>query len=505
MPSFLEIIASGIYDDVRKIFEENKPDFGTTSKAQYEISEHDVMQNIEGKRQDKPIWKPVIDDQTGEPSVDPATQKVRTRRATVKVNRVPIPMQKLIVTRRTGFMLGNPIQYSVTVDDKNPKDQALVDFIYEIEDNAKTLYKNKEIFRRMISQLEVAEIWYLTEVTEQGFWKSLIKKTGLSAPKYNLKMKVLSQELGDNLFPLFNEYGDMIAFARGYKLKEGTADIDHFDVYTADFTYKYVNRTGWELDKQSPKGGKIPNPAKKIPIIYYSQAQPEWADVQYMIDRLEKVLSNHSDMNDYFGEPILAIFGTLIQAINKGDSGKILQLSEKAKASFLALDSPPESIKMEVENLEKFIYAMSQTPNISFSEMKELGKDISGFAITLLFLDAHLAARAKEETFGIGIQRRVNLIKAFIGNFLNTGLSESAQTVRIKPVFTPYMPKDIKELIGMIDTAITAKVLSKKTGTEKLEDAGFIPDAETEVLRLEEEASIEAKLNSSIGANAFGV
>ena len=53
-----------------------------------------------------------------------------------------------------------------------------------------------------------------------------------------------------------------------------------------------------------------------------------------MIDRLEKVLSNHSDMNDYFGEPILAIFGQLIQAINKGESGKILQLSENAKASF---------------------------------------------------------------------------------------------------------------------------------------------------------------------------
>ena len=89
-------------------------------------------------------------------------------------------------------------------------------------------------------------------------------------------MKVLSQELGDNLFPLFDEYGDLIAFARAYKIKEGTLDIDHFDVYTTDFTYKYVNRTGWELDKQAPKGGKIPNAAQKIPVIYYSQKQPEW-------------------------------------------------------------------------------------------------------------------------------------------------------------------------------------------------------------------------------------
>lgn len=518
MPPFLEIIASGSYDDVRKVFDENKPQFGhgylgeytsnhTVNNSivhQYDIHHHDVMQNIEGKRPDKTIYKPIMDEQTGEPIKDSATGAIKTRKSTAKVNRVPIPMQKLIVTRRTGFMLGNPIQYNVTVDDKNDKDKALVEFIYEIEDNTKTLYKNKEIFRRMISQLEVAELWYLTEVTEQGFWKNLIKKTGLIAPKFNLKMKVLCHELGDSLFPLFDEYGDMIAFARAYKIKEGTSDIDHFDVYTTDFTYKYVNRIGWALDNLAPNAGKVPNAAKKIPVIYYSQAQPEWADVQYMIDRLEKILSNHSDMNDYFGEPILAIFGQLIQAINKGESGKILQLSENAKASFLALDSPPESIKMEVENLEKFIYAMSQTPNISFSEMKALGTNISGFAITLLFLDAHLAVRAKEETFGIGIQRRVNLIKSFIGNVINTSLSESAQTVRIKPVFTPYMPKDITELINMIDKAIAAGVLSKKTGTEKLEDVGFIPDAETEFERLAEEQTAEAKINSSIGANAFG-
>jgi SPP1 family phage portal protein len=340
----------------------------------------------------------------------------------------------------------------------------------------------------MISQLEVAELWYLTEVTEIGFWNNLMKKTGLSASKFNLKMKVLCQESGDGLYPLFDGYGDMIAFARSYKLKEDDIEVEHFDVYTAEFTYKYANRQDWALDSTAPGGGRIPNQAKKIPVVYYSQAKPEWADVQYMIDRLEKLLSNHSDMNDYFGEPILAIFGQLIQAINKGESGKILQLSENAKASFLALDSPPESIKMEVENLEKFIYALSQTPNISFQEMKELGGDLSGFAITLLFLDAHMACRIKEETFGIGIQRRVNLIKSFIGNVMNTALSESAQTVRLKPVFTPYMPKNIKELIDMIDVAVTAKVMSRKTGTEKLENAGFIPDAEAEAIRLQDEA-----------------
>jgi hypothetical protein len=51
------------------------------------------------------------------------------------------------------------------------------------------------------------------------------------------------------------------------------------------------------------------------------------------------------------------------------------------------------------------------------------------------------------------------------------------------------MPKNIKELIEMVDTAVTAKVMSRKTGTEKLENAGFIPDAAMEIERLQEEAT----------------
>ena len=487
MLSYLEIIKTGVYANVRKLFDDNKPKIDRSMVEQMDIVNHDVMINDLLHRPDKTIDKAILD-ASGQPVMDSETNQVKTQKATAKVNRVPAAIQELIVNRRTGFMLGNPVEYNVTAQDDNKSDMALIDFIYEIEDNAKTLYKNKEIFRRMISQLEVAELWYLTEITEKGFWNSLMRKTGLTASKYNLKMKVLCQEYGDNLYPLFDGYGDMVAFGRSYKLKEDNNEIEHFDVYTAEMTYKYVNRQGWDFDKLAPGGGKIPNSVQKIPVIYYTQPLPEWANVQYMIDRLEKVLSNHSDMNDYFGEPILAIFGQLIQAINKGESGKILQLSQDAKAGFLALDSPPESIKMEIANLEKFIYALSQTPNISFEEMKSMGGDLSGFAITLLFLDAHMACRLKEETFGIGIQRRVNLIKAFIGNVMNTSLSESAQTVRLKPVFTPYMPKNIKELIEMVDTAVTAKVMSRKTGTEKLEDAGFIPDAKTEVIRLEEEA-----------------
>ncbi len=496
MSKYLDIIKSENFTEIKAIFENNKPEFDYSPEQalkEFNVDDHDVMNPDE--RKDKIIYKPVIDERTGEAKMNESTGKPEVTVTSVKVNRVPLPFQEIIVNRRVAFMLGNPVTYDVVFNEDNKKEKALVDFVYQIEDDSKTLYKNKELARRMMSEMEVAELWYLVELKDHGSWNYISQKIGIPKPKFQLKMKVLSPALKDKLYPLFDEYGDMVAFARGYELKdEKGKSVEHFDVYTAEMTYKYVNlKEGWRIDETAINGGKIPNLVEKIPLVYYPQKKPEWAKVQGMIARIEKLLSNHSEMNDYFGEPILAIFGELIQAIGKGESGKIMQLSENAKASFLALESPPESIKMEVENLEKFIYAMSQTPNIAFSEMKSLG-DLSGVALELMFLDAHLAARAKEETFGVGIQRRVNLLKAFIGNVLNVGLSEAASSVMFKPVFTPYMPKNLKEAIEAISTAVMGRILSKETGSEKLEDIGFIPDAAQEKDRLLEQSNSEENI-----------
>lgn len=506
MHKFLKIIASRNFTEIQKLFLENRPKFSYKGDVlkEYDVYSHSVMVNDESNRPDKKMYKPIIDQVTGEPVIDEITGKPKVTSSFTKVNRVPASFQEIIVSRRVSFLLGNNVKYDSTFNDNKKDEKAIVEFVHEIEDNAKTLYKNKEVARRMMSELQCAELWYLTELKEAGFWNYIVQKLGIKKPSFQLKMMVLSPSLGDILYPLFDEYGDLIAFAREYKIQEDGKEITHFDIYTSDYTYKYVNRdNGFEIDNQAINSGIIPNPVQKIPIVYYKQDKPEWANVQKMIERLEKLLSNHGDMNDYFGEPILAIFGQLISAINKGDSGKIIQMSENAKAGFLALDSPPESIKMEIENLEKFIYALSQTPNISFAEMKAMGKDVSGYAIELLFLDAHLAAIAKEEIFGIGIQRRVNLIKSIIGNVLDVSLSEASKTVRMKPVFTPYMPKNMKELIEMLNTAVYNEIISSQTATEKLEEAGFIPDASLEQERIKEEAAESSKLNSSIGANAF--
>ena len=222
--------------------------------------------------------------------------------------------------------------------------------------------------------------------------------------------------------------------------------------------------------------------------MYHSQPQPEWADVETLIDRQETNISNHADMNDYFGSPILAVTGKVLGFAQKGESGKILELEHDAKANYLALASKPESIKMEQENIERLIYTMSQTPDISFEQMKTNLGNISGVALRLMFLDAHMAVKMKEEIYGIGLQRRLNLLKACVGTVIDTSLSQAAKAVQLKPIITPYLPANDTELIDNLTVARTGGIISTETA---IEQNPLVPDSDAELVRIQKDKTEE--------------
>lgn len=472
----LEIITKQSFKEIELLFTSNAPAFDMTQTeaiSQFKVSEHDIFD--EDYRPKKKIVKGTGDtnsagtETTSTEYIDPA--------------RIGMSFQQLIVNRRVGFMLNIPVKINPVFQTESEKEKALVKAVERILSDNKMDYKNKEIARRLMSEMEVAEAWYLVETKKQK-------------PKYTLKCNIWSPDLGDSLYPLFDSTGDMIAFARGYKLKEDDKDVDHFDVYTTDYEYKYVNRDNvWALDAEAEavtaegpkKVNPIPNTVGKIMIVYHSQKAPEWADQESMIKRYEDSVSNHADMNDYFGSPILAVVGEILGFAQKGEQGKILQLAENAKANYLALNSPPESIKMEQENLKDLIYTLSQTPDISFSAMKGMGT-IAQFTMKAFFMDAHLAVSKKEEIFGIGLQRRFNLLKAVVGKVIDTSLEAESEIVQLVPQITPYLPQNDTEKIENLTVAKTSGILSAETAVES---NPLVEDPETEMERLKNDKTNE--------------
>lgn len=396
--------------------------------------------------------------------------------STVAVTRLSIPLQKQIVNLAASFLCGNPIEISAEPEDNTEKE--LLKVIKRSWKKNKLDYDSKKIAFILMSETEVAEIWFADKAPEK-YWKG----TANDKAKVNLKprLKIIANSLGDELVPVFNNMGDMIAFGRGYMLEEDEKEVEHFDIYTEENTYLHTKSgSGW-LQKTEP------NVIGKIPVIYYSQPLPEWSDVQEMIDRLETVVSNHGDTNDYFGAPIVFVQGELEGFAKKGERGKVLVGKGGATAQYLSWDQSPESVKLEINNLRSFIYDMTSTPDISIEQMKALGT-YSGIALKMLFLSAHLKASMKEETFGKGIQRRINFLQAFMSK-INPAL-EKADQMEIEPKFEYYLPKNIEEAITLLTTATGGSAIMSQETAITLNP--LVKNVDAEIKKIKEEDTAKA-------------
>lgn len=426
----------------------------TDAISQLDVKEHPVM-----KIASRPDKIKEVEDDDGKKTT-----------STVFVARIPVPMQKLIVRRAASFLCGNPIKLDATTLDE--AQEQFVELMQRTWDDNKLDYRTMALAKMMMGETQCAELWYVVPADE-GFWGEGPNK----ATKFKYKVKLLAPSLGDGLYPVFDDTGDMIAFGREYKVKSGDDEIEHFDLYTAEQTVLGVKEgQDWTTKPE-------PNQVKKIPVIYYSQLYPEWYDVQASIDRLEKVCSNSADTNDYFASPMVAASGEVTGFADKDDQGKVLKLENGAKVEYLTWDQAPEATKMEIERLERHIYDMTDTPNISFTEMKNIGA-FSGIALKMLFLGAHLKAAEHEANFGEGVQRRINFMKAALAT-INTSLS-AVSTINISPKFTYYLPKNDQETISLLTEAVGPgkSIMSQENAVRK---NPLVGDADTEIERMTEE------------------
>lgn len=402
------------------------PDTGTFKK-ELDPLKHDVYDKI--KRQDKKV-KIDPDDpdykNNDENVINVTGGTTPTGYRYEPVARVALAIQKLIVKRAVSFLFGNAVTLDSSAEGEGQKAvlKALKRVMYDVKEKS----FNRMIARNLFSCTEVAEYWYPVESANSVY--------GFPS-KYKLRSAIFSPLLGDTLFPYFDETGDMIAFSREFTVTINTVSKIYFETYTDEAHYMWQNSAdGYAMVEGYPKELKI----GKIPVIFGCQPQVEWADVQNLIDRLEKLLSNFADTNDYHASPKIFIKGKLLGFAKKGESGAILQGDENSSAQYLSWANAPEAVKLEINTLLQMIYTITQTPDISFDAVKGLGT-ISGIALKLLFMDAHLKVADHQEVFDEYLQRRINVIKAFIGKF-NTKLTSDADNLMVEPIITPYMIVD---------------------------------------------------------------
>jgi len=401
----------------------------------------------------------------------------------VEQAKLVVRYQEKIVNMAVSFLFGDPAK--LTLDNKEDKYQEIFALINDVWNKNKLDYFNKKLARRLFVETKVAELWYVIIDDEK------VK---------HIKVALLCSKNGDEIYAHFNENGDLDAFTRRYKLEDiDEKTYEHVDIYTSDKMFYGVKKTEWVVETKD-------NLFAKIPVIYYTQAEPEWTGVQSLINRIEMLISKgFADTNDYFGSPLLKIKGKVENAPEKGEVGKLLQFKgesnaegkiEYGDAEYLTWTQAPEAIKLEYNTLKDLIYSLTSTPDLSFSNVKGLTQT-SGEALKFLFMDAILKAKDKEEIFGEGLTRRVNLLKAIL-SVTNVKSKQVLEEINISIKFGDVLPKSITELVKALSTARGGDAIMSQE--EAVKQNPLVSDAEEDIKRMEKEKGGISKLGESYEA-----
>lgn len=401
------------------------------------------------------------------------------------VNRIAAPFQKLIVNSAVTFGFGNEVEILKNFE-PNSDEEKVFNIIEKILEQNKISVHNRKVAKECYRASEVAELWYY-EATKEPH-----EDYGFPC-NFRIKVKLLTPWTGEKLYPHFDSYDRMTAFARAYSVKGINGSTEFMEVFT-DEEYKRLKKVDGIWVEDSIKDGDVEIPValdlsktiNKIPIIYACQEEAEWTDVQNDIDRLELLFSRHAEINDYHAAPKTFIEGELISTPTAGEANSIIQGEVGSKATILSWNDSPESIKLEISTRLSNIFKFTKTPDVSFESVKALSQ-ISGVMLKMLFMDAHMKVMEKEEIWDDFYERRFNLLKTYVGKLLDPKLEKASQKLVMRPKFNPYMIDDLKSWVDTLMAANGNKPLISQEKSVEMAGLTYKSQEDWETIKAEQE------------------
>lgn len=406
-------------------------------------------------------------------------------------NRIALPIEQDIVNIQTSFTVGT--EPSLNCHPNDDKEKGLFLAIRQTMKRNKLKYQNRKIVRKWLSEQDVAEYWYVVE--DSGFWQKLKKKVadmfGVKVPpKYRLSSQLWSPFLGDTIYPFFDEQGNYRACSREYKVKDldGKERVCFMCVTSESVFVWECGVSGWELNTSQTI---LKHNLGECPVMYAHRDQSYTAKIRPLRERLEKCLSGYADCIDYHFFPLLMLFGDIDPNVRGGDArNRMMQLTgEGADARYLTWSQSSDPIKIEIETYFNQCYAQTNTPRISFDQLKGVGNALSGTAFRYFFMAAHMAVMNHGEVLGEFFQRRVNFLCRALGR-LNVSFADASQTIDVETEIVPYIIDSTDDKVKTATAAVSGGVWSLEAGVAYCNDYGEVSD---EIERLKEDKPQEAE------------
>lgn len=393
------------------------------------------------------------------------------------VTRVTCDLQRLATKRMTELVTGIPPKRVYTPD--NDRQKQIAAYIESIYDRNRINSVNNERLNMLFAGCEVFTLWYAIEERNTLY--------GFSSP-LKLRCRNFSPMLGDELYPLFDEYGDMIAMSVGYTRKKGRKYVQYFDTYTADKHIKWSNENGgWaEVENENITLGKIPG-------VYAWRPTPIWEDTSKTVYEIEWALSRNGNYLRQNSKPIFIVFAD--EAISYGDEKSpnrefrsVMQYPQNGRAEYVTWAQAVENLKFYVEQLRDLFFTQLQLPDWSYGKMSQ--QALSGESRKQMFIDAQLKVKDESGRLIEFFDREMNVVKAFAKIMLGESYAADIDALKVETLITPFAITDEKDTINNLMAANGGKALMSQR--ESIEMYGHSDDVDKTLREIAEEDKIDA-------------
>lgn len=424
-------------------------------QRQYDVKKHEILTN-KHRYPDPEIMIPLTDE-VGNPLLD-SQGKPRFEKRYRSLNRIGLPYQKRIVEIATMFQTAIPYKYTA-------EDSKLFTAFQEVIKSNKMSFSDSKICTEVKRYTQVAELWYPEEEQNEQY--------GVPS-KFLLRHKVLSPEKY-KLYPRFDDNNNLISFAIESITKEGETV---FQAFTAEFVYTFTTKNGQTTTEVKP------NIIGKIPVVLYQQDKPEWDSVQHLIEIAEEQRTYFSESNKKFGEPILMIAGRVEgKTATNNTGGKVFEVKDGGNVQFVVPPNANENFDKEMTMNRRDIHEFTHTPDLSDEFYAGKGNMLSGVGRKLAWLPAHLKVKDNEAIFIPALQRRINIILAFLSK-MYLPFEKEMKDIDITPIITPFDIDDDTEMIRTLMEANGGKpLLSQREAMQRF----GITDPEAQLQQIKDE------------------
>lgn len=353
-----------------------------------------------------------------------------------KVSRITLDLPRLAAKRMTELVCGIPIKRIYRPE--NDKQKEVASYIEKIFDRCRIDSVNIERLNMLFSGCEFMTLWYVVESpnTQYGF-NSRVK----------FRCRNFSPMLGDALYPLFDEFGDMVAMSVAYTRIVGKREVQYLDAYTATKHVKFSSETGhWEIiiDEDISVG--------KIPAVYCYRPTPIWEDTAENVYEIEWALSRNGNYLRENSKPLFCVFAD--EQIDYGDEGSpndgkgVLQYPKGSTAGYVTWAQAIENLKFYTDTIRSMFFTQLQLPDWSYEKMSQ--QALSGESRKQLFIDAQMKVKDESGRIIEACDREVNIVKAFLKIVLGEGYAADIDALPVETRITPFAITDKTETVSTL-------------------------------------------------------